>query len=269
MYTPTRAAIALSVLLSVIIAPVSVAFVTSSPDEQLDTQPEAPALPDAESLFEAYITAIGGQDALAKHRNLVMHASYRVLASDDIQILTISLEAPNKLYAELEAPALGTTVQATNGTLVWGINMTGSTYEITGREKDEMLDSSFFQGEASYKKHYSSIQTTGTAMIDHKPAIRVDFVTFSGLEGAVYFDPDTHLVSARQIFPADTSDTSVLVTVSDYKEFEGVLIPTVQHQRVGEANEPVVEIEFKWIEVNVDDMPDFDPPADKPLSSGS
>ncbi|VAX41271.1 hypothetical protein MNBD_PLANCTO03-64 [hydrothermal vent metagenome] len=258
MYTHARAAIVLVFFLAAFVAPAAAVPAAAAPDRQ----PEAETLPDAESLFENYIAAIGGREALAKHRNRILHASYRVLATDDIQILTISLESPNKLHAELEAPALGSTIRATNGTTAWGINLTGSTFILNGREKDELLDGAYFQGEADYKDHYASIKTVGTATIDNKPAIRVDFVTHSGIKGAVYFDPETHLVSARQVFPADNTGTSTLVTVSDYKDFEGVLIPTLQRQRVGDTLDPVVEISFNWIEINADTLPDFDPPAD-------
>lgn len=265
MYTPVRTAIAFLAVLVACVAPV--AF--SAPAAAHRTQPEAATLPDAESLFEGYIEAIGGRDALAKHHNKVLHASYRVIANDDTQILTIYLESPNKLYAELEAPALGSTLRATNGTIAWGTNLTGSTFLLSGREKDDLLDSSYFHGEADYKAHYASIKTGGTATIENTPAIRVDFVTHSGIEGAVYFDPETHLVLARQVVPADPKTPGTLVSVGEYKEFEGVLIPTKQLQRVGDAHEPSVEITFNWVEINVDDMPDFDPPANTAPTPGS
>ncbi len=265
MYTPIRAAIVFSSVLVACVAPVALAAPTAAPE----AQPEAATLPDAESLFEGYIEAIGGRDAMAKHHNKVLHASYRVIATNDTQILTIYLEEPNKLYAVLEAPALGSTLRATNGILAWGTNLTGSTFLLTGRDKDDMFDGSYFHGEADYKTHYASIKTGGTATIENTPAIRVDFVTHSGIKGAVYFDPETHLVLARQVVPADPKATGTLVTVSEYKEFEGVLIPTKQHQRVGDAHEPSVEITFHWVEINVDDMPDFDPPANTAPSLGS
>lgn len=219
------------------------------------------SLPDAASLFEAHITAIGGRANLEKQHSRVMHAIYRVLGNNDTQMLTVYAQAPNHLRAELEAPALGTTVRATDGTTVWGTNISGSPFEITGRERDETLDSAAFQGEAGYKTQYASIKTVGQATIENRPAYRVDFVTTSGLEGAVYFDTETHRVCARQLFPVQGSETNILVAVSEYKEFDGVWLPTLQRQLVGNELRPTVEIEFRWVEINSDALPEFAPPA--------
>lgn len=218
-------------------------------------------LPSPESLFEKHIEAIGGRDALAKQHDRILHGIYTVLSTGETQVLTIYAEAPNHLLAELVAPALGTTTRATDGADAWGTNNTGSPFSLTGRDRDDLMDSANFLGEADYKKAYSSTQTIGKANIDGKPAWRVDFVTQSGHKGAVYFDADSGLVVARQLFPDEKANNNTLIVVSDYKDFNGMKLPTKQRQLVGDKLTPAVEIEFRWIEVNTGKMPDFKAPA--------
>lgn len=216
--------------------------------------------PSPESLFEAHIKAIGGRDALAKHHDRTLYGIYRVPDSQETQALTIYAEGPNHMRAELVQPAVGTIVRATDGTDAWGTNTTGTPFELRGRDRDELLDSARFDGEAGYKDAYTSVNTTGQGNIDGKPAWRVEFETKSGLKGAVFFDAASGLVCARQIYGATQSTPPTLVVVGDYKEFEGVKLPTRQRQLVGDQFKPMVDIEFRWVEVNTGDMPQFAAP---------
>jgi len=246
------------------------AALTLLPASTVRAQPaDGAPLPDAASLFEAHITAIGGRANIEKHHSRILHGVYRVAETTEVQILTIYAAGPNSLRAELEAPGLGTTIRSTDGSTVWGTNLNGSPFAITERDRDETLDSAAFQGEAAYQTQYSSIKTVGSSTIENRPAYRVDFVTARGLEGAVYFDAETDLVCARQLFPVQGSDANILVAVSDYKDFEGVLLPTVQRQLLGDGLKPAVEIEFRWVEVNPEQLPEFSPPTNLGTDPGA
>ena len=218
------------------------------------------SLPSAESLFEAHIAAIGGWDAVNKHKDRTLNGIYKVLQTGETRILTIYQEAPNHMRAELEAPAIGTTIRATDGEQTWGTNNTGSPFEVTGRERLELLDGCNFNGEAAYKTAYSTIETTGPAQVGDSAAYRVAFATPSGLTGAVYFDRETKRVLARQLDPASKNDPAFLIVVSDYKEFDGLMLPTKQTQFVGAERVPAVEIEFRWVAIDSGDMPEFTAP---------
>ncbi len=255
----TRAQIALALFACTLMGPAWPG--SAAPARAQPAQPAPSELPRAEELFEAYISTIGGQENLAKHRNRVLHGTYRVASSGDVQILTLYCDSQNRFRAELEAPAIGTTVRATNGAVAWGQNISGPAFEITGREAAELTDSAVFLAEGAYKDRYESITTAATADFDGRLTYQVDFVTKSGLQGSVYFDAETKLLVGRQIRPADGKGDGTLVLVKGYKDFEGVKLPTIQQQRFANVQTPGVDIEFHWIEVNVDDLPDFDPPA--------
>ncbi|HZW10384.1 MAG TPA: hypothetical protein VFF69_10815 [Phycisphaerales bacterium] len=253
----TRSAIVLALLLATLAGPGGDHARAQGDGEQPAAQPTD--LPQAESLFEAYIEAIGGREALARHQNRVLHGIYRIAANGDTQILTLYCETPNRLLAELEAPALGTTIRATNGAVAWGTNASGTPFRLDEAETASFNDNAIFLNEAAYKERYKSIRTAGTAVFDGKNAYQVDFVTHSGLQGSIYFDAESKLVVGRQLKNAEGQGPLVLVTA--YKEFEGVMLPTLQQQRFQDVQTPSVDIEFRWVEVNVDDLPSFDPPA--------
>jgi hypothetical protein len=262
----TRPAIALAAALACLCAPAALVGFGSA----AHAQPQAPAadLPQAETLFEGYIEAIGGSEAIAKHRNRVLHGIYRVVSTGDTQILTLYCEAPNRLRADLEAPAIGSTVRATNGAQAWGTNASGTPFRLDPQETAAFNDSAVFIGEAAYKERYESIKTVNTAVFDGKTAYQVDFTTKSGLSGSVYFDAESKLVVGRQLKSPD-GKPGALVLVSGYKDFDGLKIPTLQQQRFQDVQIPSVDIEFRWVEVNVDELPSFDPPAQLAASGSS
>lgn len=260
----TRSAIVVATLLAL-------AGLPSAPacQAQGQAQPESSDLPAAEELFEAYIEAIGGRDALARHENRVLHGIYRSESSGETQILTLYWDNANRLRAELEAPALGTTIRATNGEVSWGNNLSGTPFRLDEQERVTFNDSAVFLGEAAYKDRYESYKTVGTAVFDGKTAYQVDFATKSGLEGSVFFDAESKLVVGRQLKSPDGKGAGPLALVTGYKEFEGLKIPTLQQQRLQDVNTPSVNIEFRWIEVNVDELPSFDPPAQLAAAGGA
>lgn len=244
--------------------PLAVALLAPLPAlAQVEPPTSQPAeLPDAESLFERYVEAVGGRQALENHRNRVLHGIYRIVESGDTQILTLYAARGDKLRAELDAPALGTTIRATNGESAWGTNTTGTAFMLSPAEAADLRDSAVFLGEADYESRYKSYRTAGTNDFDGRTAYRVEFVTKDGLEGSVYFDAETGLMVGRQLKSAPTAGEGTLVLVRDYKEFEGVKLPTLQQQRFGDNQAYAVEIEFRWVDVNVDKLPSFDPPPD-------
>lgn len=235
---------------------------------QEGSQPAAaPAqLPAAEQVFEDYIAAIGGRDALARHENRVLHGAHLDPRSQSYQVITIWAAKPDKLMARIELPALGVSVRSTDGESTWGTNTDGAPFNMSGNERVQLLDSAFFAGETGYKDRYTEYETTGVVTIAERPAYRVAFTTKAGVTGACFFDVESKLLVGRVL--SGTAATGDLVLLRDYKEFEGLLLPTIQQQQ--SASEGVVaQFKFNWIEVNVDDLPDFSPPAETSASAGS
>jgi hypothetical protein len=254
-------------LAAVLISLIAFPAVGQTPEQPAPAgQPEE--LPEASSLFEAHIEATGGLEAHLGHRNRVLHGIYKVVSTGEHQILTIHQEAPDKFHLAVEVPGVATTIRVTDGAVVWGEDLSGEAFAVSDAERRELLDNSVFHGEAAYKDRYSSIKTTGVGSVNGRRAWQVEFETRTGIEGAVYFDAETKLVIAREVRSVSNPGQSTVVDVAGYKPVEGVLFPTVQRQRPRGQSRPTVEVEFRWIEVNVDRMPDFTAPPDLEARSG-
>lgn len=242
----TRTTALLAFVLSTLLA----GGIVSAQDESAG-QPEA--LPAAEQVLEDYIEAIGGRDVVETHRNRVFHGVHYSPANETYQVLTLWAERPNRLFARVEVPGIGTTIRATDGEVVWGSNLDGPVFEITEAEKVEFLDSAIFAGEADYQERYSELRTSRVIPMSGRDSYQIDFVTTSGLRGACYFDVETKLLVARLVASEDGS--SPFIFLGDYQEFDGLLLPTRQQQQ--QDQQVISEFTFRKIEVNVDEMPEF------------
>ncbi len=232
-------------------------------------QPESADLPTAAELFDAHIEATGGLAAYQRQTDRKIEGIYRLLSQNETQIIRVYTAAPNNFRAELEAPALGTTVRCTNGEIAWGRNLSSKAFLLDDRERAVLLDNAFFLGEAGYNERYTSLTTEGLVQVDGRDAYRVSFTTRTGVKGAVYFDVESKLLVARELASEADPSQNAIVIVSDYQEFDGVKIPMMQWQRLTSQTEPAVEIEFRWVKTNTGDMPSFDPPADLTADSAS
>lgn len=255
MLTFAHAAAALALLLP-LVGP------DASPTPSLSAeQPERADLPSAESLFEGYIEATGGMAAYQRQEDRTLEGTYTMMATEDTQILRVYQSAPNNFRVELEVPGIGTTVRCTNGTDAWGMDTSSEAFWLTGNDKTETIDNGLFMGEAAYKERYKSIVTDARVQLDGRDLYRVVYETTAGLTGAIFFDPETKLIAARQVGTNVVESNPVTVRVSDYQEFNGVLIPMRQTQRRVGAAVDLVQMQFRWVKTNTGDMPNFDPPA--------
>ncbi|MFG0259130.1 MAG: hypothetical protein ACF8LK_02165 [Phycisphaerales bacterium JB041] len=260
MLTLAHAAAALALLVP--LGPAREATTPIPDTAEASAQPDAAELPTAESLFEAHIAATGGMAAHQGHKNRVFDGIYRMLEENETQIIRVFMEAPNKFRAEIEAPGMGTTIRGFNGEVAWGLNLSGKPFLLQeNRERAQIMDNAVFLGEAGYKERYSSIRTESLAKIDGRDAYRVVFKTPTGIEGAVYFDVESKLLVAREVAAENNPSLITTVTVGNYREFDGVLMPMLQRQKLATQSKPAVEIEFRWVNIDVDSLPSFDPPA--------
>ncbi len=236
----------------------------------LGVAPEASAqadLPTAESLFEAHVVAIGGREAIAKHRNRVVYGTIENSAGE-VQILIVTQAAPNLLRFTAQSPGRFTIVRVFDGTTAWGIEMNGSTRLIES-DSDEAKDLAFnavFEAEAAYKTQYTSMRTTERTIFDNRPVFAVDVETRVGLSQRIFFGLESKLIIGKtQVVGTGGTPTELVFNYDEYTDYEGVKLVSLQRQTLrGQVN--IIKTDF--VEVNVEELPDFSPPASLTVSAG-
>lgn len=229
---------------------------------------EALELPPAEELFERYIETIGGRDALDAHRTREIKGTFRGRPFTGAARLTMQAEVPNKLHVVIEEPLGFRFEMCYDGETVWERANDNPPREVIGARAIEFIESSDFFGEAQYKDRYTSYQTIGSGAMGDVNVYVVEAVSHNSRQRRLLFDADTGLFIGEQNQVArlnpELRKYELRVTeivLGDYTEFDGVLYPTSQRQKVvGDDAESVFE--YTSIKVNLDEPFDFSPPED-------
>lgn len=223
-------------------------------------QPEA-GLPAAETIFEKFIDAIGGREKLEKITSRRITGTYEGDPFDFKANVTVWWENDGRFHQRVAEPAgLKYDLHVTEG-MTWSVVMSNDPTPIGGVQRQELLDTADFYGEANYKERYKEIKTVREAKAGDTPIYIVSATTHAGRPHTLFFAKDTGLLIGNRV-PVTGPNNSLrdmTVRIKNYKDFGGVLYPTLFIQEFGGGIKPN-RYEFIEIEVNVEDGHDYSVP---------
>lgn len=224
-------------------------------------------LPDAASLFEAHVEAIGGRKAIEAQHNRVVYGTIEY-SNGEVQVLIVRQQAPNMLRYSAQSPGRFTIVRVFDGTTAWGIDADGSS-KVLDPNSEEAKDLAFnavFLGDAAYKTQYTSMRTTEQTVFDDHSVYAVDVVSTIGTSQRIFFDVDSKLIVGKtQVINTGGTPTELVFHYDEYTDYEGVKLVSLQRQDLrGQTN----TIKTDFVEVNVKELPSFSPPATLTASAG-
>ncbi len=222
----------------------------------------AAPLPEASEIFERYIEALGGQEKLDGIRNRRITGTY---TGDPFQFkasVQVWWEADGRFHQRVSEPAgLRYDLWVVDG-MTWSVVMDGEPTPMGGIQRQELLDTADFHGEANYKNRYKEIETLREAKAGDTPVYIVRAVTHAGRPHTLFFAKDSGLLLGNRVpvTGPNGSMRDMTVRVQNYKEIaDGVLYPTLFVQDFG-SEAPPNRFEFTEIEINVDDEHEYPVP---------
>lgn len=216
-------------------------------DEEGNLIPEEPSenvtiTPD--EIFNNFMEKTGGKARLDSVKDKTMEMSGTMMGMA-ISVKTIE-KAPNKIYSEM---SFGGMSQKTvfDGEHGWIVSPQGE-MELTGKQLEGMK----IQAQTNFYEHYKEMgadaKIVGTKTIDGKKCYEVQFTLADSSEFSQYFSADDFL-KVRDSKTLDTPRGPIdqITDYSDYKDFNGLLVPTRVVQSVmGQA----IELKLDKFSVN-------------------
>ena len=225
-------------------------------------QPETVApsadLPEAEEIFERYIEAIGGREKIEKIKNRRITGTYQGDPFEFRANVTVWWDAEGGFQQRVAEPAgLKYELFAVDD-MTWSVIMDGEPTPMGGVQRQELLDTADFYGEANYKNRYKEIRTAREAQAGETPIYIVNARTHAGRPHTLFFDQETGLLIGNRVPVSGPNNTmrDMTVRIQNYKDIGGVLYPTLFIQDFGGDTKPN-RYEFTEIKVNVDDGHEF------------
>jgi zinc protease len=196
----------------------------------------APAqpLPKAETILDRYIQVTGGEAAYQKHTRETLTGTITFPEQGLSGQLTRYAMAPDKDYSVVELGPIGKIESGFTNGVAWEKSAILGPRVKTGDEKDQAAREALFNGAAEWRKIFPRAETTGSEIVNGEDCYKVRLTPAKGKPETQYFSKKSGLLvktAATAVSPM--GEVPVEVEVSDYKTFDGVLLPTRSRQKAG------------------------------------
>ena len=221
----------------------------------------AQPLPKAETILDHYVEVTGGKAAYEQHKTEVLRGTIAFPAQGLTGQLTRYSAAPDKEYSMVELGPIGKIESGVANGIAWEKSVILGPRLKEGDEKDQVVRESRFNAPLQWRNIYSKVETTGAETAEGEQCYKVVLTPATGKPETQFFSTKSGLlVKTRATAASPMGEVDVEVTVSDYKAFGGVLMPTRSKQKAGGQE---LEISVSNVGVNETIPPNlFNPPAD-------
>lgn len=206
----------------------------------------AAGLPDAKDIFAKFVEATGGEKAYAKLKNRVTEGTMEIKPMGIKAKFKMTQGLPANMKMVMEVDQMGKIEQGCDGTHAWEDNPMSGPRLLSGDELEETKRQADFLADIHPNEVYSEMKTTGLEKVGESECYVVDVKTKTGNPRTMYFDKTSNLlVRMKMKVKNQMGEIESEVSMSDYREFEGVKIPYTNSVKiaVGPGIEQVLKIE--------------------------
>jgi hypothetical protein len=224
----------------------------------ISAAPAQDPLPDAREVIDRYVEALGGKEALTRHpgRHAVgrMEIPSQGIAAD----IDMYSAPPNKMRSNIELSGIGSIRVGFDGEIGWTVNPAMGPMVLDGRTLDQMREQADWQAALHPETFVASVETVEKTEFEGHTCYKVRVVTRWDEEYFEYFDVDSGLLVGNERTQASPmGDVPTVTVISDYREFDGLLVPMKSVQRMMGVEQIITmnEMEVLDVDESVFDLP--------------
>ena len=186
----------------------------------------------ADEIVNKYLDALGGTDKL---QSVKSRKADIVMSTSGIQLPGVIYE-DNKNRQKLELTYQGMKIiNSYDGETAWAQSPPAGMPQptkLSGAEAEAMADNEFLNEFINWKSRGMKVELKAEESLDGKSYYRIDLTTPKGKLTKYFVDKETYLVAAtKEMSP--TLGQEVTSYVSEYKEFNGIMVPTQVSVKAG------------------------------------
>ena len=190
-------------------------------------------LPTAKEIIDRFVKECGGKEAMLKHKSYHSRGKLEMSGQGISGDLEIFAAEPNRFLVKTKIEGFGDIAQGFDGKVGWSMDPAQGPMLLKGKMLDQIKDQAEFYGTFHDEAQYKSMEVVGIEKYDSVDCYKLKLVRKSGQESQEFFEVKTGLlrgVAATHATPL--GDMPVTTTLTDYKEFEGVKMPTKIAQKL-------------------------------------
>ena len=185
------------------------------------------ALPPASEIVEKYVRAIGGHDAVARLQARHMTAELSMPAMGMTMTMETFAARPDKSLMRMSVNGMQV-AEGYDGQVAWASDPMNGPRLIDGAELAQRQDMASFDNALDFAKVFPKLETIGEKTVNGKPCWNVRMTGQRGTVQEGCFDKESGLlVATHAVRQSRMGEIPVDATYGEYKQFDGVLVPTV------------------------------------------
>lgn len=196
------------------------------PDSSATPKPKptpAVKLPAAKEVVDNYVKAIGGRDALQKHRSRYQSGTIELSPMGLKGTLESYARSDDRSLTKINIAGIGEILDGYDGKTAWTINPIQGSRVKEGKELQQTKRNSSFSREAMIDKLYEKLTVRGIEKVGERDTYVVVASTEGLPDDILYFDTETALMlrsDSITITPEGQQASSSFY--DDYREVEGI-----------------------------------------------
>jgi outer membrane lipoprotein-sorting protein len=224
---------------------------------------ETKLTPEVDALIAKATAAYDPHGKLDAYETQIIEGTIR-RKGDPESKLTMKFKKPGMMRIDVTIPGKETIIRGCDGKTAWVYSSRTGYRALVGEELGDMLfQSHFLSPNVRFREIFDSIVEKGKVEVAGNPCIELECVPkemYQSSPLSIYIDEKTlaivKMVEWKQI---GTEKIPVDTYFSDYKDFDGIMMPT---SMVTEVNGVLLDCTFDEIEWNQPvDSGDFEPPV--------
>ncbi|MEQ1762208.1 MAG: hypothetical protein ABL984_03575 [Pyrinomonadaceae bacterium] len=183
-------------------------------------------LPAAKEIVDKYVKAIGGRDALLKHKSRIETGTMELSPMGVKGTFETYSRSDDRVLTKVSLDGVGEILEAFDGTSAWTSNPVQGSRVKEGKELEQVKSFSNFSRDANLEKAFSALTVRGVEKVGDRDTYAVVASTTGLPDEILYFDVENALMLRRDnivIAPEGQQATSAFL--EDYREVGGIKTP--------------------------------------------
>ncbi len=225
--------------------------------EQDSQSKETAELPTPREVVDRFIKVTGGMEAYKAHRYRTSKGYFEMPAMGMRGEMVVHQAQPNMMVASIDIPGMGSMKTGFNGTTGWSTNPMQGPMIMEGKQLDQMKREADFFGSVDILKNFKEARTVGIAEFNGEKCYQLKLTDDTGITNVYYSVESGLAVGRKAVEISPMGEVPSVMTISGYKDFGGVLVPTMQSvEAMGQKQNMVTEtITFEELDPSIFALP--------------
>lgn len=196
---------------------------SSATPAETSASPAAIKLPEAKEIIERYVRALGGRDALSKHKSRYEKGTIELSPMGIKGTVETFSRSDDRALTKLSIDGIGDIFEGFDGKTAWSVNPVQGNRVKSGTELAQAKRNSTFRRELNLDKMYDGLKVRGIEKVGERDTYVV-VASSAGLpDDILYFDTETGLLMrSDSIVVTPEGNQAMSSFYDDYREVEGI-----------------------------------------------